>query len=421
MTPTRPKLFVLGFPRSGTERIKTALGSLGFRLAEIAGPATAKLAENKVGDPDKMLQTLAHTTAERADGLYGAPLPFLSEALDGLFPGAKFILPVFDPAAWLTEHDGQFRARDTALTKWMFGADTFAGNENVWMKVVSERFDRIRAQFKDRPADLLELNLAAGDGWLELVSFLGRDHLPPLPEVAARPVNRTAPAAPAREVGIVTEAPRRAPRPPKGSEGRNHASSIVTGEDKALRKKTERVDTRGFAADADRPRRPPPGPAERPESGGKPAFRGKPERDGKPDFRGKPERGEKPAFRGKPDGDGKPAFRGKPSADSKPYQRPRPDGDGKPGYRGKPSGGAKPYPRARPEGAGSEGGDRPARPDRPPRPAGSGKPGGSGKPFGGPRTGGGKGPGGSNRTSGGGKSFGGDKPGARKPGPRRDS
>ena len=54
------------------------------------------------------------------------------------------------------------------------------GNENRYIERHQQHITEVRRHFENRPEDLLELNLTAGEGWECLCPFLGRP-IPPIP------------------------------------------------------------------------------------------------------------------------------------------------------------------------------------------------------------------------------------------------
>ncbi len=61
------------------------------------------------------------------------------------------------------------------MRKWIYGVGCPEGNEEVYVKRFEQHNKEVIDYFKDRPNDLLVLDLAKGDGWEKLCSFLGAD------------------------------------------------------------------------------------------------------------------------------------------------------------------------------------------------------------------------------------------------------
>lgn len=73
----------------------------------------------------------------------------------------------------------------------MYGVRTLSGNEDTLIKVYEEQNQAIIAHFANRPGKLLVLDLPAGEGWYELVSFLGPKGVPPFPHANSRAAGNT--------------------------------------------------------------------------------------------------------------------------------------------------------------------------------------------------------------------------------------
>jgi hypothetical protein len=111
----------------------------------------------------------------------------LYRALDQGYPGSKFILTVREKHAWLRSCQDFWRrqvesaaavAPDGPIIQYMRAMDTHLyGTFAYEAEGFSRAYDRYHAAvleyFKDRPEDLLILDITAGHGWNELAPFLG--------------------------------------------------------------------------------------------------------------------------------------------------------------------------------------------------------------------------------------------------------
>jgi len=126
---------------------------------------------------------------ERYDAVQDNPWPILFRELDEHVPGSRFVLTVRPTDDWLRSVRDHFGGRSSPMRTWIYGEGDPAGHEVRYR----ERYERhnadVRAWFADRPGDLLELDLSAGQGWPELGAFLGR----PVPEGAFPHANATGP------------------------------------------------------------------------------------------------------------------------------------------------------------------------------------------------------------------------------------
>lgn len=165
----RPKVFCIGFQKTGTTSLYAALERLGYRTAAVAGRdwTAARLAAEGAA--------LCIETARDFDAAQDMPWPVFFRELDAAYPGSKFILTVRDPESWFTSIEGHFGAHEGEMQAFVYGRDAAApaGNKARYLETLRRHEAAVRAHFVERPADLLVMDLEAGDGWAELCAFLG--------------------------------------------------------------------------------------------------------------------------------------------------------------------------------------------------------------------------------------------------------
>lgn len=163
----KPKVFCIGFHKTGTTSMAVALKKLGYR---VTGP-------NGVDDPDigKNAISMAYKLVESFDAFQDNPWPILYKELDAKFPGSKFILTLRDPDSWLKSQVKHFGNHETPMRRWIYGVGCPEGNEEIYLKRYKEHYQEVIEHFKGRPDDLLILDLPRGDGWEKLCPFLGVD------------------------------------------------------------------------------------------------------------------------------------------------------------------------------------------------------------------------------------------------------
>jgi len=159
------KAFGIGFHKTGTSTLSSALEILGYRVC--AG--RRNLVESAVaGDLEPFFKVL-----EEYDACQDNPWPIIYKELDQRFPGSKFILTERDTDKWLRSVVNHFGGEETEMRTWIYGVGDPRDHEDVY----TERYERhnreVREYFKDRPGDLLIVNWAEGDGWKEMCAFLG--------------------------------------------------------------------------------------------------------------------------------------------------------------------------------------------------------------------------------------------------------
>ena len=160
----RPKVFCIGFHRTGTKSLAAALKHLGYR---VTGP-------NGVRDPAIANHALARVLglAGEFDALNDNPTPMLYKELDVAFPGSRFILTTRSTDAWLASAVRYFGTDQTPMREWIYGHGSPVGFESVYRTRYEAHNAEVAAHF-ERRSDLLVLDLERGDGWPELCAFLG--------------------------------------------------------------------------------------------------------------------------------------------------------------------------------------------------------------------------------------------------------
>lgn len=189
----RRKVFCIGANKTGTTSVKVVFETLGLRVGNQA------LAELLIHDWAKQDYRKIVRYCRWAEAFQDVPFsyPGTFRVMDAAFPGSRFILTVRNNAdEWYeslvrfhckiigkgrvpTADDlRQFRYRypgylwDTARLR--YGADeTTLYNRELYIRCYEEYNCKIQEYFKDRPADLLVLNVAEPNAMEQLVTFLG--------------------------------------------------------------------------------------------------------------------------------------------------------------------------------------------------------------------------------------------------------
>ena len=177
----KPKIFGLGLSRTGTRSLTAALQVLGFDTSHY--PI----------DEDTYIE-LANaqydlTLLRFYDGLTDiTTIPFYQQ-FDKLYPGSKFVLTVRDKEDWLgscarhwynrpafkdvedPDEEVHLRMRQF-LRASVYGCYNFDPERFSW--VFDRHVEQVKAYFKDRPDDLLIIDVCAGEGFEKLAPFLDR-------------------------------------------------------------------------------------------------------------------------------------------------------------------------------------------------------------------------------------------------------
>jgi len=158
------KIFGIGLGRTGTKSLARSMKQLGYSV------------KHGIRYVDDIAQY---------DFINDIAVSWRFDFLDYVYPGSKFILTVRDFDNWMeasqrfSEGRGVSRERPKGKlrrleNRYMLFKTTFfeydkfkIGYENFHQKV----FDH----FKERPEDLLVMNIVNGDGWEKLCEFLGKE------------------------------------------------------------------------------------------------------------------------------------------------------------------------------------------------------------------------------------------------------
>ena len=169
------KIFGIGLSKTGTTSLAHALEILGFRTRDNMG-----ITRYSPGD----LSSIDNSAVESHDALTDTPIPSFYKQLDQHYQGAKFILTVREMDEWLKSCKKQFTAKSAdkqsdahnQLFMDLYGTAVFDEDK---FKAGYEKFvNGVYEYFRDRPQDLLVMNVTAGDGWEKLCPFLGK----PIPD-----------------------------------------------------------------------------------------------------------------------------------------------------------------------------------------------------------------------------------------------
>ena len=161
------KIFCIGFHKTGTTSLETALTTLGYRVTGAHG----------AHDPDieKNVLPMAYELVDQYDAFQDNPWPIIYKQLDRKYPGSKFILTLRDSRSWIKSQVNHFGRRDTAMRRWIYGVGCPEGNENLYIKRFEDHNNEVKEYFIDRSEDLLILNFSKGDGWEKLCLFLNKN------------------------------------------------------------------------------------------------------------------------------------------------------------------------------------------------------------------------------------------------------
>ena len=139
-------------------------------------------------------------TLEKWYALCDMPIPLLYRQLDKAYPGSKFILTVRDEVAWLasvqklwsykhnpTRHLWTVYPISNVLHRALYGTHEF--DALVFLERYRRHNREVLEYFRDRPDDLLVMDMDKGGDWQALCAFLGK----PVPNVPYPRANQSNP------------------------------------------------------------------------------------------------------------------------------------------------------------------------------------------------------------------------------------
>jgi uncharacterized membrane protein YkvA (DUF1232 family) len=183
MSGGRPKVFGIGFQKTGTSSLDAAFRILGYDTDKgVFINVSAKKQSLWIEPPLTAGKVLAAVLpiAERRDAFSDNPWPLLFRKMDARFPGSKFVLTVREPQDWIASMVRHFGDNPSEMLRWIYGVRNVRGNEARCVDVYEAHNAAVRAYFAARPGDLLQIDILSKPDWAGLCAFLEQ----PVPDVA---------------------------------------------------------------------------------------------------------------------------------------------------------------------------------------------------------------------------------------------
>jgi hypothetical protein len=169
----RNKVFCIGFQKTGTTSMMRALTILGYK---VTGP-------NHVFDKDlaSKLDRITTELSYQYDAFQDNPWPLVYKQMDALHPGSKFILTIRDEQKWYDSYRNHFEGRkSTPMKGLLYGPQAGCFKDPELYKGRMRRHNlEVREYFRDRPDDLLVIDVTRDQRWEPICAFLGL----PVPDV----------------------------------------------------------------------------------------------------------------------------------------------------------------------------------------------------------------------------------------------
>ncbi len=168
----RPKVFCIGFPKTGTSSLAAALYLLGYC---VAGPPRGV---EQISSREEAIDMISDTL-DAKDAFQDSPYPYLYRYIDKKEIDSKYILTVRDEDEWFESTLNHFGGNSTPLREWIYGQGRGNpdGNRNTYINVFKEHTEEVEEYFDED--ELLVIDFSRGDGWKEICQFLDLP-VPPL-------------------------------------------------------------------------------------------------------------------------------------------------------------------------------------------------------------------------------------------------
>ncbi len=174
----RPKIFGIGFHKTGTTSLGRALRKLGYRVHK---GFTFNSPKKRIVIPEPVTLEKIRDVAFAQVPYYSAfqdnPWPLLFKDIDQAFPGSRFVLTYRDPERWFRSAARFHQGAPGSMLNFIYGFNDFmiADNKDQAIDRFRAHNESVRDYFKDRPNDLLCWDLEAEPNWDKLCRFLDLD------------------------------------------------------------------------------------------------------------------------------------------------------------------------------------------------------------------------------------------------------
>ena len=149
------KVFCVGESKTGTTSLHRALGIIGYRNIHWPNHGTA---------PQECL--IDYIKTHNFDAYSDYPTPVYYKEIDNAFPNSKFILTIRDIPSWQKSTVYFFQG-----TPWEIHGEIGLKSRTNY---VNNHNESVKEHFKDRPDNLLVINIYEGDGFEKLCPFLNK-------------------------------------------------------------------------------------------------------------------------------------------------------------------------------------------------------------------------------------------------------
>ncbi|MCC7333021.1 MAG: hypothetical protein IT232_10495 [Flavobacteriales bacterium] len=161
----KQKVFGLGFHKTGTSSLASALHQLGYKVCGQQNVLHNELLNHNL--------TPFFELAKNNDAFEDDPWFLLYKEMDIAFPGSKFILTDRDVNSWYKSCLNHFYEDSTPIRDFIYGKGFPKDNEETFKKVYLKHQAEVKEYFLNRPNDFIVIDFTMGEGWEKLCPFLG--------------------------------------------------------------------------------------------------------------------------------------------------------------------------------------------------------------------------------------------------------
>jgi len=178
MPGMQPKVFCVGFQKTGTSSMGKALGILGYKVRGWLAINNERKPKRYVSIDEPITQEkLAHVCIPLLSGFDAAqdtPWFLLYRQLDEAFPGSKFILTRREPEAWFGSFRRHFGENGFGMMHFIYGeSEIREDNRDAFIRRYMAHNESVEHYFRNRRDDLLVLDIETAS-WDTLCGFLNR-------------------------------------------------------------------------------------------------------------------------------------------------------------------------------------------------------------------------------------------------------
>lgn len=173
--PTR--IFGIGIHKTATTSLYNAFKILGFKAGHWENAHWAKAVWNEVNNLGKSI------SLERFYTICDIPISQLYKQLDLVYPNSKFVLTIREESDWIESIKNHFDSKINPFQKtwdqdpfthkihlYIYGRKKF--DKEIFLSAYRKHNAEVIEYFKDRPNDLLIMNMNKKNEWKELCNFL---------------------------------------------------------------------------------------------------------------------------------------------------------------------------------------------------------------------------------------------------------